>query len=269
MSGLNPYDVLGLGRDTSPEQVKAAYRTLARRYHPDQVPDDEKGDAAVHFQRITDAYQVLVDPERRARWDVQDALRTVPTPAPPASVGVRCAVCGDFIDAAGTVSFSSTGEPCHPDCLTAHRPEPAIQRPRHAPRAVGRKNADTQDIRRMFLVMAILAVVLPLVVVFCNAESILEDAQRLGEQWNSPAQSIVDQLVGNQEPPEKDKRRSYENGNGPPRPDNRAKEQPLTGSPSGHKSGPPDNEANPSDPKVNAGKPGEIQAQQNVAGQGQ
>ena len=269
MSALNPYDVLGLGRDASPEQVKAAYRTLARRYHPDQVPDGEKEEAATHFQRITDAYQVLVDPERRARWDAQDALRTMPTPASASPVGVRCAICNETIDAAGTVSFSSTGEPCHPECLTAHRPEPAIQRPRHAPRAVGRKNDVTQDKRRLFLVMAILAVVLPLVVVFWNAESILEEAQRVGEQRKSPAQLIVDQFEGNPEPREAPQKGNDGNGDHPPLPPNKAKAKPLPSQPSGPKPGPMGNVGRLGGPKDESSNSGPNPAQQGLAGQGQ
>ncbi len=61
------YEILQVARKASTEQVIAAYRVLARRYHPDFNPAT---DAAVAFTRITKAYRVLRDPETRARYDL-------------------------------------------------------------------------------------------------------------------------------------------------------------------------------------------------------
>jgi len=61
------YDVLGVGRDASPEQVKRAYRKKALQYHPDRNPDDDE--AAQKFKAAAEAYEVLMDPEKRARYD--------------------------------------------------------------------------------------------------------------------------------------------------------------------------------------------------------
>ena len=57
------YDQLDLSRDASPEEIKRAYRRKAREHHPDAGGDEES------FKEITHAYQVLSDPQKRARYD--------------------------------------------------------------------------------------------------------------------------------------------------------------------------------------------------------
>ena len=61
------YDVLGLPRDADPTEIKRAYRALALRYHPDQNRDDKQ--AEEKFKEVSEAYTVLSDPEKRARYD--------------------------------------------------------------------------------------------------------------------------------------------------------------------------------------------------------
>ena len=61
------YVVLGVDRRASAAEIKQAYRTLARRYHPDRNPGDAQ--AEVTFRRINEAYDVLGDPQRRASYD--------------------------------------------------------------------------------------------------------------------------------------------------------------------------------------------------------
>ncbi len=61
------YEVLGVGRDASQDEIKKAYRRLARRYHPDVNKDDPS--AAERFKEIAEAYEVLGDPDKRARYD--------------------------------------------------------------------------------------------------------------------------------------------------------------------------------------------------------
>jgi len=60
------YDVLGITRDATPEQVKKAFRRLAMKYHPDR---NSSGDAGELFKAVNEAYEVLADPERRAVYD--------------------------------------------------------------------------------------------------------------------------------------------------------------------------------------------------------
>jgi molecular chaperone DnaJ len=61
------YEVLGVPRDASPEQVKKAYRDLAFRYHPDKNPGNKE--AEERFKEATAAYEVLSDGEKRSRYD--------------------------------------------------------------------------------------------------------------------------------------------------------------------------------------------------------
>ena len=61
------YNVLGVARDASPDDIKRAYRTLARKHHPDVAED--KANAEAHFKEINEAYEVLSDPAKRAQFD--------------------------------------------------------------------------------------------------------------------------------------------------------------------------------------------------------
>jgi molecular chaperone DnaJ len=63
------YEVLGVGRDTSPEEVKKAYRRLAMKFHPDRVPAEGKAEAEERFKEISEAYEVLADEEKRKLYD--------------------------------------------------------------------------------------------------------------------------------------------------------------------------------------------------------
>lgn len=61
------YEVLGLSKDASEEDIKRAYRKLAKKYHPDLNPGDK--DAEAHFKEVNEAYQVLSDKDKKARYD--------------------------------------------------------------------------------------------------------------------------------------------------------------------------------------------------------
>jgi molecular chaperone DnaJ len=62
------YEILGVGRDCSPDELKRAFRKLALQYHPDRNPDDPQ--AAERFKEASEAYSVLSDPEKRRSYDM-------------------------------------------------------------------------------------------------------------------------------------------------------------------------------------------------------
>src|SRR5437868_10483570 len=61
------YERLGVGRTASDEEIKKAYRKLAMTYHPDR--NNGSKDAEERFKEITEAYDVLRDPQKRAAYD--------------------------------------------------------------------------------------------------------------------------------------------------------------------------------------------------------
>jgi curved DNA-binding protein len=60
------YQIMGVGRDASADDIKRAYRKLARKYHPDV---SKEKDAEARFKEVGEAYEVLRDPEKRAAYD--------------------------------------------------------------------------------------------------------------------------------------------------------------------------------------------------------
>ena len=63
------YEVLGLSRSASADEVKKAYRNLALKYHPDRVQPDKKKEAEERFKEISEAYEVLIDPQKKGTYD--------------------------------------------------------------------------------------------------------------------------------------------------------------------------------------------------------
>ncbi len=63
----DPYDVLGVAKNASAKDIKSAFRKLAKKYHPDQNPDDPK--AKERFAEANQAYEVVGDETKRAQFD--------------------------------------------------------------------------------------------------------------------------------------------------------------------------------------------------------
>lgn len=72
----NPYEALGVARDASAEEIKRAYRKLARQYHPDVNPGDRQ--AEDRFKEVSAAFETLSDPAKRAAYDEFGAAATEP-----------------------------------------------------------------------------------------------------------------------------------------------------------------------------------------------
>ena len=63
------YEVLGIAKGASAEDIKKAYRKLAREHHPDMVKETDKKHAEERFKEINEAYQVLGDTEKKQMYD--------------------------------------------------------------------------------------------------------------------------------------------------------------------------------------------------------
>ena len=67
MSKKDYYDVLGVSKSASKDELKKAYRKLAMKYHPDRNPDDSQ--AAEKFKELSEAYEILSDDQKRQTYD--------------------------------------------------------------------------------------------------------------------------------------------------------------------------------------------------------
>jgi molecular chaperone DnaJ len=67
MTKRDYYEVLGLDKNSDLEEIKKAYRGLAMKYHPDRNPGDQE--AEENFKEVAEAYEILKDPEKKARYD--------------------------------------------------------------------------------------------------------------------------------------------------------------------------------------------------------
>ena len=104
MSKRDYYEVLGVGKTASEEEIKKAYRVLAMKYHPDRNPGDD--DAAGHFKEAAEAYAVLSDQDKRQIYDRHGhaGLQGVPMP----DFGDFDSVLGGFADILGDI-FGGAG----------------------------------------------------------------------------------------------------------------------------------------------------------------
>ena len=69
MAKRDYYEVLGVSKNAAADEIKKAYRNLALKYHPDRVPAERKKEAEEKFKEISEAYEVLIDSQKRANYD--------------------------------------------------------------------------------------------------------------------------------------------------------------------------------------------------------
>ena len=69
--GASFYEVLGISMGASSQEIKSAYRKLARTCHPDVVAMNHKAKSGIEFMKIHSAYSTLSDPDKRAQYDRQ------------------------------------------------------------------------------------------------------------------------------------------------------------------------------------------------------
>jgi len=68
---VNLYDVLGVEKNASEQEIKKAYKRAAVKYHPDKAPENERPQYEERFKRISRAYEILSDPEKRRTYDLR------------------------------------------------------------------------------------------------------------------------------------------------------------------------------------------------------
>jgi molecular chaperone DnaJ len=97
MAKRDYYEVLGVNRDASDEDIKKAYRKLAMKFHPDRNPDDKT--AEEKFKEVKEAYEILSDEQKRAAYDSYGHAGVDPS----AAAGGAGAGFGDFQSAFGDI----------------------------------------------------------------------------------------------------------------------------------------------------------------------
>jgi len=70
------YSILGVPRNATTNQIRKRFLQLARERHPDRIVEGDKVEAEIEFQRITESYNVLHDPERRRKFDQELAMKS-------------------------------------------------------------------------------------------------------------------------------------------------------------------------------------------------
>ena len=101
---LTHYDTLGIERDATDQQVRAAFRRLALKFHPDKYTGQERVDAEERFQSITEAFNILSHPSSRDKYDIEISKGTDAKKMDPKEISRRLAAKGSQCLREGSVA---------------------------------------------------------------------------------------------------------------------------------------------------------------------
>jgi DnaJ-class molecular chaperone len=111
------YALLGVARDASESEIRERFRQLAREAHPDRAPREDKAEAEGKFQELTEAVNVLCNPDRRQAYD-RALLMALPGGATADSIlkdyleqGIAAYRSGEYGDAAGNFALATQRDP--------------------------------------------------------------------------------------------------------------------------------------------------------------
>ena len=95
----DPYAVLGVSRDASDEEIKKAYRSLSRKYHPDaNINNPNKDQAEAKFKEVQQAYQQIIHPTRAGRDLPEDITADITVALVTLAILVTTALSVDSVD---------------------------------------------------------------------------------------------------------------------------------------------------------------------------
>ena len=109
MAYIDYYKILGVDKSASQDDVKKAYKKLARKYHPDLKPNDP--DAHRKFQEINEANEVLSDPEKRKKYDKYGETGNTPTSSKPNSSNIANTRTGKAEEPTGAAPTTAANSP--------------------------------------------------------------------------------------------------------------------------------------------------------------
>jgi curved DNA-binding protein CbpA len=98
------YDTLGLERDATAKEIRAAFRNLALKHHPDRFSGIERDAAEVRFQSMTEAFNVLSHPDSREEYDKEISKGTDVKAMPPKEIARRLAAMGSQLMSEGNMA---------------------------------------------------------------------------------------------------------------------------------------------------------------------
>jgi curved DNA-binding protein CbpA len=98
------YDTLGLEQDATDKEIRAGFRKLALKHHPDRFPDNERDAAEKKFQSMTEAFNVLSRPDSREEYDKEISKGTDVKAMPPKEIARRLAAIGSQLMSEGNMA---------------------------------------------------------------------------------------------------------------------------------------------------------------------